>query len=224
MTILGAVLAGGQARRFGSDKALALLDGRTLLDHALASLAPHVDALVVVGRTEAPVATAPDRPAPGLGPLGGICGVLAHAAAHGHAAVLTTACDTPALPAGLAEALLASGGAYAAEAPVVGLWPVRLLEGLCAHLAAAKDRSVRRWAAAEGLPGLLHGRIVADADTPADLRRLTDLSCLQIPSAATSCPAASSAAVRSAMQASTSAASGERTTKFAPTRPSRKKG
>ena len=76
MTILGAVLAGGRATRFGRDKALALLGEATLLDHALASLASHVDALVVIGRGHAPVPTAPDLPSPALGPLGGIAGAL----------------------------------------------------------------------------------------------------------------------------------------------------
>src|SRR3546814_3555756 len=38
---LGAVLAGGRSSRFGSDKALAMLGGRTLLDHAQAALRPH---------------------------------------------------------------------------------------------------------------------------------------------------------------------------------------
>lgn len=173
MTILGAVLAGGQATRFGSDKAQALLDGRTLLEHALASLAPHVDALVVVGRDTAPVPTAPDRPYPGLGPLGGICGALAYAAAHGHAAVLTTACDTPALPADLIAALLASDGAFAAEAPTVGLWPVRLLPALQQHLTAATDRSIRRWATATSLPTLRPDLTVPGANTPGELALLT---------------------------------------------------
>src|SRR3546814_5673419 len=49
---LGAVLAGGRSSRFGSDKALAMLGGRTLLDHAQAALRPHCDALIVVGRGE----------------------------------------------------------------------------------------------------------------------------------------------------------------------------
>lgn len=176
MTILGAVLAGGRATRFGSDKALATLDGRPLLDHALASLAPHVDALVVIGRDIAPVATAPDRPHPGLGPLGGICGALAHAAAHGHHAVLTTACDSPAIPAELIAALLATNGAFAAEAPTVGLWPVRLLPALNDHLSTATDRSIRRWARATGLPPLLPGVTVPGANTTDELARLASVN------------------------------------------------
>lgn len=171
-SLLGAVLAGGQARRFGSDKALALLDGRALLDHALASLAPHADALVVIGRATAPVPTAPDAPQPDLGPLGGLCGALAYAEAQGHDAVLTTACDTPRLPAALVAALLASDGAFAAEAPTVGLWPVRLLAPLRQHLSGADDRSVRRWTRDMGLPALLPGVTVPNANTPADLAAL----------------------------------------------------
>ncbi len=171
--ILGAVLAGGQARRFGSDKALAALDGTALLDHALASLAPHVAALVVVGRGSAPVAVVPDRPRPGLGPLGGIAGALAYAAAHGYDAVLTTACDTPALPGSLITALRAHGAAHAAEAPTVGLWPVTLAEPLALHLAADGERSVRRWAAGAGVVAVCPGVTLANVNTPDDLARLS---------------------------------------------------
>ncbi|WP_019515891.1 molybdenum cofactor guanylyltransferase [Sphingomonas sp. Mn802worker] len=172
MTILGAVLAGGHATRFGRDKALALLGETTLLDHALASLRPHVDALVVIGREHAPVPTAPDLPFPDLGPLGGIAGALAYARDHGHASVLTTACDTPSLPRALVAALLASEAAHAAGAPTVGRWPVRLLESLLAHLQSAESRSIKHWAATQQVIAVLPGVTVANINTPDDLARL----------------------------------------------------
>ncbi|WP_294356589.1 molybdenum cofactor guanylyltransferase [uncultured Sphingomonas sp.] len=172
MTILGAVLAGGRATRFGRDKALALLGEATLLDHALASLASHVDALVVIGREQAPMPIAPDLPSPDLGPLGGIAGALAYAQDHGHASVLTTACDTPSLPGALVAALLANGAAHAAEAPTVGHWPVRLLEPLLAHLRSGESRSIKRWAATQQVVAVLPGVTVANINTPDDLAHL----------------------------------------------------
>ena len=48
--ILGAILAGGQARRFGSDKAQALWRGRRLIDHVADALGSQTTALVVCGR------------------------------------------------------------------------------------------------------------------------------------------------------------------------------
>jgi molybdopterin-guanine dinucleotide biosynthesis protein A len=170
--ILGAVLAGGRASRFGSDKALARLGDATLLDHALASLAPYCAALIVCGRDAAPVPTLPDLPGPDLGPLGGLAGALAYAEANGFDAVLTTACDAPDLPSGLVAALLASGGAHAAEAPTVGLWPARLAQALVAHLESDGDRSIRRWAAAAGVRAVCPGITVPNANTPDDLARL----------------------------------------------------
>lgn len=172
MTILGAVLAGGRATRFGSDKALARLGEATLLDHALASLSPHVDALVVIGRGSAPVAVAPDLPHGDLGPLGGIAGALAHARAIGCASVLTTACDTPMLPGELVAALLAQEAAHAAEAPTVGHWPVRLLDPLLAHLATSDRRSIRYWAAGAGVAAVLPGVTVPNVNTADDLAQL----------------------------------------------------
>ncbi len=173
MMILGAVLAGGRAMRFGSDKALARLGETTLLDHALASLSPHVDALVVIGRETAPVAVAPDLPHADLGPLGGIAGALAHARAIGCASVLTTACDTPMLPGALVAALLACEAAHAAEAPTVGHWPVRLPEPLLVRLSTGESRSIRRWAADAGVAAVLPGVIVANVNTVGDLATLS---------------------------------------------------
>lgn len=170
--VLGAILAGGQSSRFGSDKALARLGEATLLDHALAALAPHCAALIVCGRDRAPVATVADLPAPDLGPLGGLAGALAHGMAHGFDAVLTNACDTPFLPPDLLAALLARDGAFAAEAPTVGYWPTRLAPVLAAHLAGGGDRSIRRWAAAQGIAPVLPGVIVPNVNRPADLAAL----------------------------------------------------
>jgi molybdenum cofactor guanylyltransferase len=171
-TILGAVLAGGRSQRFGSDKALARLAGSALLDHAVASLAPFVATVVVVGRADAPVATIPDLPHAGLGPLGGIAGALTYAAAAGHDAVLTTACDTPFLPPDLVAALRAAGAAHAAEAPTVGYWPTRLAPVLLAHLDSEGPRAIRHWAAGAGVVALCPGLVLANVNTPDDLRRL----------------------------------------------------
>ena len=74
--ILGAVLAGGQSTRFGSDKALAELDGSTLLTRAVDLLAGWCEHVVVVGREDAPAPTLPDWPRAGMGPLGGIAAAL----------------------------------------------------------------------------------------------------------------------------------------------------
>jgi molybdopterin-guanine dinucleotide biosynthesis protein A len=165
--LLGAVLAGGESRRFGSDKALALLDGKPLIEHAMAALAAQTEAVVVIGRAGGIA----DRPAPGLGPLGGINAAIHHAAANGFDAVLTCGCDVPALPAGLAE-LLADGG-YIAEMPVIGCWPAALADHLDRWIAESPDHSVRGWANAAGLRRVTLGAPVANLNTPADLAAFT---------------------------------------------------
>jgi molybdopterin-guanine dinucleotide biosynthesis protein A len=159
---LGAILAGGQSRRFGSDKAVAIVGGRTLIDRVAAALAPQVDAIVVVGRELA------DRPAPGLGPLGGLCAALDHARAHGFDAVLTAGCDVLPVPADLAVRL-APGPAVIDGQPLFGLWPATLAARLDAHLAAGGDRSLRRWVAATGARRVALAAALFNLNTPADL-------------------------------------------------------
>lgn len=163
MRLLGAVLAGGQSRRFGSDKALALLDGRPLIEHAIAALAARTEAVIVCGREGG----IPDRPRPSLGPLGGINAAIHEAAARGFDAVLTCGCDVPILPADLTERL--GEGGYLAEMPVIGVWPATLAAHLEAWLAQSEDRSVRGWAAAAGVRRITLGTPIANLNTPADL-------------------------------------------------------
>lgn len=147
--ILGAVLAGGQSRRFGSDKALAVSGGATLLEHAVAALEAQCDAVIVVGRGEAPCATVDDWPQAGAGPLGGVAAALRHAHDKGYAAVLTCGVDCLDLPGDLADRL-APGPAYVAEQPVVGLWPVEAAGEACARVSGEGSRSMRGFAEAVG--------------------------------------------------------------------------
>lgn len=147
MKILGAVLAGGASTRFGSDKALALHDGVALIDHVIAALLPQVTALVITGRDHPGQHCLPDLPAPGLGPLGGLCAALAHAAAHGFDAVLCAPCDTLGLPPDLAVRL-SPGPSIALGQRSIGLWPASLGPALLARLAGGDSRAIHAWASA----------------------------------------------------------------------------
>jgi molybdopterin-guanine dinucleotide biosynthesis protein A len=166
--LLGAILAGGEARRFGSDKALAHWRGRPLIEHVVAGLLPQVEAVIVCGRTHAGLVSVPDRPEPGLGPLGGIAAALHYAAGEGFDAVLTVPCDGPVLPGDLASRLGNAG--YLAGTPIVGIWPARLAARLDVQLAAGGDRSVRRWALTAGVPAV-EGELV-NVNRPEDLAAL----------------------------------------------------
>jgi molybdopterin-guanine dinucleotide biosynthesis protein A len=167
--LLGAILAGGRSIRFGSDKALAAMpDGRTLMEHAASALAPHVDACVICGR-EGGLA---DRPAPGLGPLGGLNAALHHAAAGGFAGVLTTGCDMPVYPAALPALLLGPKAAVLEGQPLLGWWPSSLAPMLEVHLAEENSRSIRGWMERIGAREVaIDGLVLPNINRPGDLPR-----------------------------------------------------
>lgn len=169
MKILGVVLAGGQSRRFGSDKALALFEGRSLLEHAIAGLGAMAHSVVVAGRDEAPVATIADRPESGMGPLGGIAAALALAAREGFDAVLSCPVDAIGLPHDL-PALLSPPPAYVASQPVIGLWSAALLAPLDVLLAGSGRHSLIAFAEA------VQARAVTLPVMPGNINRPRDLA------------------------------------------------
>lgn len=170
--VLGAILGGGRSSRFGSDKALAMLDGRALIDRVAIALAPQVDALVVVGRNHPGLIAVADRPAADLGPLGGIAGALHHAASTGFDQVLTVPCDAPFLPGDLRHHLSNAGTATFLDAlPVIGWWPASAAAALDMLLAGDGSRSVRAFADRIGAVGI-DGGTIANVNTPDDLARI----------------------------------------------------
>jgi molybdopterin-guanine dinucleotide biosynthesis protein A len=142
--ILGALFAGGQSRRFGSDKALALWQGQPLLVHALVALQKEVPQVIVCGRDWPGVTSVADLH-PGLGPLAALESALDHAAARGFTHVLTSACDIPYLPQGLVQRLSPAPAVLSGQ-PLVGLWPSRLAPALSQSLADGARR-MQDWAA-----------------------------------------------------------------------------
>lgn len=161
--IAGCILAGGQSRRMGEDKARLLLDGTPLLALAIARLAPQVAKLIVnrhdgtapIDAQGLPVVT--DAPGAHQGPLAGILAALGWAERNGFAWVATAAVDTPFFPRALVPKLVAAAhGKDMAVAssggrvhPVFGLWRTTLVPALATHI-EDRRRSVHDWVLAHG--------------------------------------------------------------------------
>lgn len=145
MKILGAILAGGQSRRFGSDKARALFKGKPLLEHTADALRPVCAQLVVAGREWANIHSVTDLPTPGLGPLGGLAGALHYAESQGFDAVLSSGCDIAGLPLDLLQRL-GTGPSIFDNLPIIGIWPSALAEPLVEWMSDPRNRSVYRFA------------------------------------------------------------------------------
>nr|WP_243446061.1 NTP transferase domain-containing protein [Polymorphobacter fuscus] len=168
---MGAVLAGGAASRFGSDKASALFDGRPLIDHVIAALAPQVDGLVVVGRDWPGHVRVDDLPVAGLGPLGGLCGALLHGLHHGFDAVLCAPCDTVGLPGDLVTRF-GAGPTVARGQRSIGLWPASYGPTLLARLTSGGSRALHVWATSTEAREVDCGPL-RNINRPADLELLT---------------------------------------------------
>jgi molybdopterin-guanine dinucleotide biosynthesis protein A len=169
--MMGAVLAGGQSRRFGSDKALAELGGVPLIERAVVALAQWCDEVVIVGGNRPGHPALADWPTPGLGPLGGMAAALRHAGARGHAEVLTCGVDSLGLPADLPQCL-SPAPAYLADQPVIGLWPASAFGTIASVLNGPKPHAMRTFAQAIGARALDLAAPPANINTPDDLAEL----------------------------------------------------
>jgi len=118
----GAILAGGRSSRFGSDKALAVVDGRAMVRRVADALdeAGAAEVFVIGGDAVALAAlgltSLPDR-RPGEGPLDGLITALG---ASANDLVVVLACDLPFVTAELIGALVGAVGADQVGADQVG--------------------------------------------------------------------------------------------------------
>ncbi len=148
-----AVLAGGQSRRMGRDKALLQLGGQTLIERVIAAAHPLAYPCLIVGDPAAyghlGLPVLPDR-RPKLGPLGGLYTALDATAAP----VLLLACDLPFLTPGFLRHLTDRRGPHQAVVPyaAAGLQPLcALYEPSCL---AAVESAIQ--ADQLGMRSLLH--------------------------------------------------------------------
>jgi len=105
---VGVILAGGQSRRMGENKAAMMFGDEPLLTRVAHRLSPAVDELLVIGPQSlaplAPHARVVEDALPAIGPLGGLYTALTATAG---ACVFLVACDMPFVSPGLVRAMLA---------------------------------------------------------------------------------------------------------------------
>ncbi len=145
------ILASGQGRRIGGDKARVLLAGEPLWRHVAGRLEAQVAGLAVNGGGDFGDYPVVLDATPGLGPLGGILAAMTWAAGQGVSRVLTVAVDTPFLPRNLAARLANAPGPVAVARTADGLhgttalWDVALAGALNGELEQG-TRKVIEWA------------------------------------------------------------------------------
>jgi molybdenum cofactor guanylyltransferase len=191
--VVGALLAGGASRRFGSPKAHALLGGKPLAARALAPLRVTVGTVALIS-PDPELATLLGLPrvaddARGAGPLAGLLGALSWAGDRGAHAVLVLSCDLPLIPASLLRELcdtwcrapstpaLAADGPEGSE-PLCAVYAVHAAPALaaCAEAGRLEMRRVLREVGGQLLPPdrvSRHGApetIFLNVNTPEELR------------------------------------------------------
>jgi len=148
--VLGALLAGGRSRRYGSNKAFARVGGQELVRRAVRSLEAVADRVILVADDVDAYAglgleVTPDRVA-GLGALGGIATAVCRARDEGCRGALVLACDMPFVPPALLAELARRVPREGVVVPQSG--GPRGVEPLCAAYGAdclaAIDRAVAR--------------------------------------------------------------------------------
>ena len=181
------LLAGGQSSRFGTDKALAMIDGQPMITRVAAQWAPHASRIVVVadrpGKYDAcGLPTIADNQ-PNLGPIGGLLTALEHCR---EGWLLLAACDVFVLDAELPRRLLSEIGSENVQAiafkgthweTMPALYHCTLLPVVRARLAEG-PRSL--WQIIEqvlhvAIPYSPKPALLAQINTPEDLRKFTGL-------------------------------------------------
>jgi molybdopterin-guanine dinucleotide biosynthesis protein A len=188
---VGLVLAGGDSRRMGRDKAHLTLDGATLPAAAAKRLAIVCSEVAMADRGRGSLSGFPSlRDGPGRGPAAGILGA---AAAYPGRSLLVLACDLPGVPpALLAELALYQGWDWTVPRWSGGIEPLcalygppalavlaeRVVQGLHAPHRLAEDRRLAvRYLEGETLTRFGPPQeIFVNLNTPEDLERYTSIA------------------------------------------------
>jgi molybdopterin-guanine dinucleotide biosynthesis protein A len=183
--IVGVVVAGGASSRFGSDKALAMLDGETLVERAHRTVRGVCEETIVAdagrGIVEG-VDSVPDGP--GQGPIAAVLGAARYRPGR---PLLVLACDLPLISAALLRRIAAEAGDWVVPRHAGGLEPLcalyrpPALEALAANARRGVDALHRladalasvRYLDADSMADLGDPReLFANVNTPEELRRL----------------------------------------------------
>jgi molybdopterin-guanine dinucleotide biosynthesis protein A len=168
--LTGVLLVGGASTRFGSPKALAMIDGETFADRGRRVLAAACDEVLVVGkRGELPFDVIDDG-SETRAPIAGVVAGL-RAAANEVAVFLPVDCPwmTPEALRALGEAC--RDAAVPRSGPLPGAWAVSALPVLEARLANGPLGLHRAYDELDVATVDLDPAVLADVDTPADLHR-----------------------------------------------------
>ena len=175
------ILAGGQSRRMGRDKAGVMLNGERLIDRAIRRFAPHFEAIYLSAphdhATGRPFIV--DDPTLGEGPAAALYSVAAHLRAHGEGGgrFVTIPVDAPLVDPALLLALAGEPGcAIAAEAdrdhPTIACWTTPALMELAAREASPRSlHAIARECRAERLVWS-DGESLANANDAGELARI----------------------------------------------------
>jgi molybdopterin-guanine dinucleotide biosynthesis protein A len=180
--VIGVILAGGESRRYGIDKAFVPFNGVTLIAHVIGRAAPQVDKLLISANDESRFAhfglpvladTTTENDGGRAGPLAGILAALDWIALHRPEArwLASFSVDTPLLPTDMVPRLRAAAereGAMVACSrsagrlhPLLALWSPATRDSLRAALARG-ERAAHRFAEQQG------AAVVEFADQPCD--------------------------------------------------------
>ena len=149
------ILSGGLSSRFGSNKALAKLDGERLVDQLIDRLSLQTSAPIVINAPDENSYGLPDNDfiadevGDRLGPLAGIHAALTWAEQHGYQVVCTTPVDTPFVPQNFVSMMTSVRGPVIASFagkyhPIHGAWPVSLKQSLETGISSGM-RAVMSW-------------------------------------------------------------------------------
>ena len=182
------ILSGGLSSRFGSNKALAKLDGKRLVDQLIERLSLQTSAPIVINAPDENTYGLPnndfiaDEVGDRLGPLAGIHAALTWAEQHGYQAVCTTPVDTPFVPQNFvsmmtsvrAPVIASFAGKYH---PIHGAWPVSLKPSLETGISSGM-RAVMSWVDTLGATVLDFAEF-CESDPFININRPTDIAVIE---------------------------------------------